>query len=351
MPLGRVNTPALMVDIDVFDANVAAMNTLLSQTSKALRPHIKTHRTPALALRQVGGPTRGVTCSTVGEAEVMVDAGITDVLVANEVVDPGKIQRLVRLVDRADVTIAVDSARGVELLSTEARRQGATVKVLVDLDILIHRCGVSTPAEALTLARLVAASPGLDLDGIMGYEGRIRADVADRGARISAAYALLRDVAQTLRDDGLPIRTVSGSGTSTVIEALADPVFTELQAGVYAVMEPELTRMGLPFTCATAVRGTVISLHHDRVVLDIGRRSVGMEYGPPIPIGFSVHKVSVSDEHTILWTDGDAHLLGSQVDMIPSQVRTTFNLHEEVMAVSGGEIVATWPITARGSSR
>lgn len=351
MPRGWVNTPALLVDLDVFDANVAAMNALLSRTSKVLRPHIKTHRTPALALRQVGGPTRGVTCSTVGEAEVMVEAGVTDVLIANEVVDPGKIRRLVRLTDRADVTIAVDSARGVELLSAEATAQGATVKVLVDLDILIHRCGVSTPAEALVLARQVADSPGLELDGLMGYEGRLRLDVADRAARIAAAYALLGEAAQLLRDDGLPVVTVSGGGTSTIREALADPVMTELQAGVYAVMEPELTRMDLPFACATAVRGTVISRHPDRVVLDIGRRSFGMEYGPPIPIGLAVQRVSVSDEHTTLWTDGEALTLGGQVDMIPAQVRTTFNLHEEVMAVSGGEIVASWPIRARGMSR
>ncbi len=149
----------------------------------------------------------------------------------------------------------------------------------------------------------------------------------------------------------MTVGTVSGGGTATLPEALADPVLTELQAGVYAVMEPELTRMGLPFRCAVAVRGTVISRHPDRAVLDIGRRSIGMEYGPPTPIGLEVRSVTVSDEHTTLWTDGPPPALGSTVDMIPGQIRTTFNLHEEVIAVSGGEIETTWPIAARGSSR
>ncbi len=351
LPQAYVSTPALLVDLDVFDANVAAMDALLAPTSKNLRPHIKTHRTPALALRQLGGRTRGVTCSTVGEAEVMVRAGVSDVLIANEVVDPAKIDRLVRLADRADVTVAVDSITGVELLSREAARSGRTVMVLIDIDVLIHRCGVASPADALSLARVADRSPGLRLDGIMGYEGRIRSGVSDRAGRISTAYEMLAATSQVLRDAGLPVRTVSAAGTSTITEALHDPVVTELQAGVYAVMEPELTHMGLPFACATAVRGTVISSHPDRVVLDFGRRSVGMEYGPPIPIDLDVHEVAVSDEHTTLWTDGPAPALGSQVDLIPAQVRTTFNLHDEVIGVSAGEIVATWPIAARGSSR
>ncbi len=351
LPLARVTTPALLVDLDVFDANVAAMDALLGGTTKVLRPHVKTHRTPALALRQATATTRGITCSTVGEAEVMVRAGIGDVLIANEVVDPAKLDRLVELAERSSITVAVDAQAAVELLSRAAARAAVTIKVLIDVDVLIHRCGVASPAEALSLARTVTASPGLELDGIMGYEGRIRPGVPDRAARIAAAYQTLARTRQVLQDAGLPVWTVSASGTATLPEALAEPVITELQSGVYAVMEPELTGMGLPFHCAAAVRGTVISSHPDRAVLDIGRRSIGMEYGPPIPVDLDVRQVVVSDEHTSLWTVGPPLPLGSQVDLIPGQVRTTFNLHEEVIGVSGGDIVATWPVAARGASR
>lgn len=351
LPRAHVTTPALLLDLDVFDANVAAMNDLLAPTSKVLRPHVKTHRTPALAIRQLGGPTRGVTCSTVGEAEVMVDAGITDVLIANEVVDPAKIARLVRLARLANVTVAVDAAEVVDMLSREAAASRQVVRVLIDVDVLIHRCGVASPDEALALARHVDRSPGLVLDGVMGYEGRIRAGVSNRIARIGSAYGKLAATSRMLLAAGLPIRTVSAAGTSTIREALLDPDITELQAGVYAVMEPELVGMGLPFQCAAVVRGTVISSHADRAVLDVGRRSIGMEYGPPLPIDVDVRQVNVSDEHTILWIDGEVPALGSQVDLLPAQIRTTFNLHEEVIGVSGGDIVATWPIAARGASR
>ena len=351
LPQEPIPTPALLVDLDVFDANVTAMRTLVAATDKTLRPHIKTHRTPALALRQLGDRTSGVTCATVGEAEAMVNAGITDVLVANEVVGPAKVDRLVLLAERAAVAVAVDSMTGVDVLSQAAVRAGHTVGVLIDIDVMIHRCGVASPAEALTLATAVERRPGLRLLGIMGYEGRIRSDVPDRAHRIASAYAALAETTQVLRRAGLPVRVVSAAGTATITEALADPVVTELQAGVYAVMEPELLRMGLPFACAVAIRGTVISSHQDRAVLDFGRRSVGMEYGPPLPLLAGVRQVNVSDEHTTLWTDGPAPALGTQIDLIPAQIRTTFNLHDEVVAVSDGRIVATWPVAARGASR
>ena len=351
LPPEPIPTPALLVDLDVFDANVAAMRTLVAGTGKTLRPHIKTHRTPALALRQLGDHTSGVTCATVGEAEVMVHAGITDVLIANEVVDAAKIGRLVRLAELAAVTVAVDSATGVDVLSGAAVRAGQTVGVLIDIDVMIHRCGVASPAEALALARMVERSPGLRLHGIMGYEGRIRSEVPDRAGRIASAYEQLATTLAVLLDAGVPVPVISAAGTATIREALLDPVVTELQAGVYAVMEPELLRMGLPFACAVAVRGTVISSHPDRVVLDFGRRSVGMEYGSPVPLLPGVRQVNVSDEHTTLWTDGPAPALGTQVDLVPAQIRTTFNLHDEVVAVSDGQIMATWPIAARGASR
>jgi D-serine deaminase-like pyridoxal phosphate-dependent protein len=147
------------------------------------------------------------------------------------------------------------------------------------------------------------------------------------------------------------VDTVSGAGTSTLREALADPTITELQAGVYAVMEPELAPMGLPFACAVAVRGTVISAHEDRIVLDVGRRSVGMEYGAPVPLDLVARSIMVSDEHTTIWMEGPTRAVGDQVDLVPGQVRTTFNLHEEVVAARAGHVVEIWPIAARGTSR
>jgi len=345
------STPALVVDLDVFDANVDAMARLLAGTDKTVRPHVKTHRTPELARRQLGGPVQGLTCATVGEAEAMVEAGFDDVLVANEVVDPGKIARLAALARRARMAVAVDDPEPVAALSREAVAAGVTIDVLIDVDILLHRCGVPSAAAALELARQIERLPGLRLRGVMGYEGRIRLRDENRTDKIVRAYAMLREVVGALRGAGIRIDTVSAAGTSTLREALADPVITELQCGVYALMEPELLIMDLPFRCATSIRGTVISRHPGRVVLNAGRRVVGMEYGPPVPVGVPVESIWMSDEHATIAMPDPLPPLGSQIDMTPGQILTTFNLHDHVWLSRGGTLVDRWPITARGSSQ
>jgi D-serine deaminase-like pyridoxal phosphate-dependent protein len=343
-------TPALVVDLDVFEANVQAMAGMLEGTGKTVRPHAKTHRTPALALRQLGGLAVGVTCSTVGEAEAMVAAGIDDVLVANEIVDARKLDRLAALGHEARVTVAADDPAPVVALSAAAVRAGTTIGVLVDVDILLHRCGVASIDEAIDVAATVERLPRLRLAGVMGYEGRLRADVADRSDRITGAYERLREVRDALLRAGFPVNVVSAAGTSTLREALADPAITELQCGVYALMEPQLESLELPFQCATTIRGTVISRHPGRAVLDIGRRVVGVEYGPPLAHGFEVIDVATNDEHTILKLAGAVPELGSQLDLVPGQIRTTFNLHDHVWISRGGSIVDRWPVSARGSS-
>lgn len=345
------STPALVVDLDIFEANVAAMADLLRGTGKTLRPHVKTHRTPELARRQLGGSAIGITCATVGEAEAMVEAGIDDVLVANEVVEAGKIARLSSLARRARIAVAADDPEPVAALSQAASRMGVTVDVLIDVDVLLHRCGVASAAEAIALAGAVERSPGLRLRGIMGYEGRVRLGDEDRAGRIASAYAVMAEIVSALRAAGFAIDVVSGAGTSTLHEALADPTITEIQAGVYALMEPELLNLGLPFRCAVAIRGTVISRHPGRIVLDIGRRSVGIEYGPPVPIGFDATDLAISDEHTRIAMPDPLPALGSQLDMVPGQIRTTFNLHDEVWVSRGGQLIDRWPISARGSSQ
>lgn len=345
------STPALVVDLDIFQANVAAMAGLLDGTGKTVRPHVKTHRTPHLALRQLGGSAVGVTCATVGEAEAMAAAGIDDILVANEVVGAWKISRLAELARTSQVTVAADSPSPAVELSRAAVSAGARISILIDVDVGLGRCGVTSPDEALSLADTIEALPGLHLTGIMGYEGRVRPGVVGRAARIASAYASMAEVRQTLEAAGHRVSVVSGAGTSTLREALTDRTLTELQAGVYALMEPELLAMDLPFACAVSIRGTVISRHPGRVVLDVGRRAVGLEYGPPVPRGLAVRHVSVNDEHTILELEGDGlPALGDQLDLVPGQIRTTFNLYDRVWTSRGGMLEACWPVAARGRS-
>lgn len=346
-----LSTPALVVDLDVFEANVAAMSDLLRGTTKTVRPHVKTHRTPEIAKRQLVAPITGVTCATVGEAEAMVAAGIGDVLVANEVVDPEKLKRVAALARDAKVTVAVDDAAPAAELSRAAVAAGSTVDVLVDVDILLHRCGVAGAEEAVALARAIAGLRGLRLVGVMGYEGRVRLGTEDREARIAGAYRILGEARSALIDAGFAVDVVSAGGTSTLREALADPHITEVQAGVYALMEPELLVMDLPFRCAVTVRGSVISRHSGRFVTDVGRRVVGIDYGPPTPVGVDGAQVAMSDEHATVRFAGAPPALGAFVDFVPGQIRTTFNLHDRVWVSRGGKIVDCWPVAARGASQ
>jgi D-serine deaminase-like pyridoxal phosphate-dependent protein len=349
-PAGVLSTPALVVDLDVFEANVAAMAAMLRGTGKTVRPHVKTHRTPELARRQLGEFAKGITCATVGEAEAMVAAGIDDVLVANEVVEPHKIARLAALARRSRIAVAADDPEPVATLSREAARLGVTLDVLIDVDVLLHRCGVASVDEAVALAGLIDRSPGMRLRGVMGYEGRLRLGDDDRAGRIAGAYAAMAEAVAAIRAAGFEVDVVSGAGTSTLREALSDPTITEIQAGVYALMEPELLNLDLPFRCAVAIRGTVISRHPGRIVLDIGRRAVGIEYGLPQPIGFEATDIAISDEHTRITMADPLPALGSQVDMLPGQIRTTFNLHDDMWVSRGGQVIDRWPISARGRS-
>jgi D-serine deaminase-like pyridoxal phosphate-dependent protein len=348
--LRHVSTPALVVDLVAFRENVAAARALVEGTGKVLRPHVKTHRTPGLALLQLGPGTRGVTCATVGEAEAMVAAGIDDVLLANEVVSPDKAERLVALGERARVTVSVDSPTGVELLASMAGHQGPEVEVLVDVDVGLGRCGVPGAAAAVELAAAVVEAPGLRLAGIMGYEGRLRAANPERPDRLRRAATTLADVRLALERAGFEVRTVSAGGTSTLHDALADPVATEIQAGTYALMEADLDGLGLPFRAATSVVATVISRRGPRIVLDAGRKSIGSDYGAPIPIAEGARTMAFHEEHTIVEWPGEPPEMGDRVALRPGHVRTTFNLHDRVWLVEGGSVVDRLPVTARGRS-
>ena len=341
-------TPALIVDLDVFERNVAKAEGLIRGTGKLLRPHVKTHRTPGLALRQLGPIASGVTCATVGEAEVMVNAGIQDVLLANEVVTPDKIRRIASLAAR--VFVAVDSEEPVLALSAAAMHAGTTVHVLVDVDIGLGRCGVRDIPTIRELAVAVARTPGLRFSGLMGYEGRFRASVSDRAIRIARAFDRLGAAKSMVESAGLEVGVVSAAGTSTIVEALRDPTITEIQAGTYALMEPDLEGLGLPFECAVYVLASVISRSEGVVVLDAGRHTVGYDYGLPISLNPSGQTKSIADEHVVLEWVGSLPSLGARIRLRPSQNRTTFNLYNHVWLVRNERVVDKLPIEARGSS-
>jgi D-serine deaminase-like pyridoxal phosphate-dependent protein len=348
--LDELPSPALIVDLDAFEANIAAAADIVRGSGTHLRPHVKTHRTPGLAIRQLGAHTRGVACATVGEAEAMAAAGIDDIFLANEIVAPGKAERLARLAHDAQIALAVDSRRGVEVISAAADRAGTVIGAFVDVDIGLARCGVHDPDQAVELGRRIVGSPRLRLEGIMGYEGRLRADNSERGQRIDRARASLAAVRQAFASAGLPCDTVSSAGTSTLRQAVANPVVTEIQAGTYALMEADLHGLELPFVPALAVSATVISRSAGRVVLDAGRKSISCDYGPPSPLSSRATLTAINEEHTTLKWEGRLPDLGTRIELRPHHVRLTFNLHDEVWLARGDKVIDRLPVAARGRS-
>jgi|SRR5215472_9140863 len=351
--LPELGSPALVVDLGRFDANVAAADEWFARTGKKIRPHVKAHRTPVLALRQLTPTAAGLTCATVGEAETMVAAGADDVLIANEVVDSGKLARIAELAHHAQVCVAADSADAVTALAEAARSAGSTVAVLVDVDVGLGRCGVEGPSAATELGAMVERTAGLRLAGLMGYEGRRRVNDTGRSATIERAYGLLAEAKQSFDQAGLPAGTISAAGTSTLREALADPVITEIQAGTYALMESDLDGLGLPFEPALWVVATVVSRMPDRAVLDAGRKSVASDYGPPWPLVKGAEVAAFNEEHTTLRFDpaaGPAPALGQRVVLAPQHVRLTFNLHDLVWLAHPDGAVEKAQVSARGRS-
>ncbi len=348
-----IPTPALLVDVAALDRNISRMARFFATLPCKVRPHFKAHKTPAIARRQLAaGSCTGLTCATVAEAEVVARFCL-DVLVANEVVDGDKCARLAKLASAVRLTVAVDSEAGLLQLARAAAAAGVTIGVLVDVNVGQERCGVLPGQPALTLARLVAGAPGLTLRGLMGYEGHLQPmrDRAEREARARAAMALLVDSAELLRQHGLPCEVVSAGGTGTFDISGQVAGVTEIQAGSYALMDSDYGALEMPFEYACSILGTVVSRPAaDRCVADCGHKAMTKDHGLPtvkdLP-GATV--VSLNDEHATITLHGDSAVeIGDRLELRPSHIDPTMNLHDVCYAMDGDRVIDVWPIEGRG---
>jgi D-serine deaminase-like pyridoxal phosphate-dependent protein len=351
--VSEIPTPALVLDVAALERNIARMAAFFAQGPCRLRPHFKAHKTPEIAKRQLAaGSCTGLTCATVGEAEI-VAAFCDDILLANEVVTADKCERVAGLARRVRMTTVVDSLAGVDALSRAAQATGTRVGVLVDLNVGQGRCGVEPGEAALILAREVTQSGGLTLLGVMGYEGHLQPvrDRSERASRTRQAMQGLVHTAQQLRDAGLPCDVLSAGGTGTYdISGRIDGI-TEIQAGSYALMDTDYASVGVPFEPAFWMLGTVVSRPtRDRCVADCGHKSATKDHGNPAVRGIAGATVaSLNDEHaTIALPPGCDIKVGDRVELQPSHVDPTINLHDVFWVVSGDRVIDIWPIAARG---
>lgn len=358
--IGDIPTPALIVDAGALDRNIARMAAFFADGRCRVRPHVKAHKTPAIARRQLAaGSCSGLTCATVFEAE-QVAPFCDDLLIANELIGPGKCERAALLAaqlrqragDRGLVTVAVDSAEAAHAMSAAAAARGVTVGALVDVNVGQNRCGVTPGDEAVALARIVRSSPGLALRGVMGYEGHLQPVRArdEREARVRSAMSQLVATAELLRRQGLACDVVSAGGTGTYdISGRIDGI-TEIQAGSYALMDTDYAAVGVPFEQAFWVLGTVISRPvPERAVADCGHKAVTKDHALPAVADIDGAAVTaLNDEHAVIALPPSHPLaVGERVRLVPSHTDPTINLHDSFYIVEGDRVIDVWPI-ARG---
>lgn len=357
-----IDTPALVLDLDAFDANVATMAQLARDRGIALRPHAKTHKCASIARSQMAAGAVGQCCAKLGEAEVLADAGITGLLLTSPVQAPAKIERLMALARRApDLAVVVEDAANVQRLGEAAASAGIRLAVLIDCDVGTHRFGVVSPAAAAELARVIATQPTLELRGVQGYAGHCQAvpDYAERRALSHAALAILGGARDALRDAGFACPIVTGSGTGTHDFDHEPGVLTELQVGSYifsdviydaVVMAPEAPHR---FRNALFVHTRIVSDQHPGFATsDAGSKSFAMDGPAPViasgaPEGSRYDRFGDEFGKIVLPDPAGRLPVGTLMACIIPHCDPNVTLFDNYHCVRGDRLVELWPIEAR----
>ena len=356
MALDEVDTPALIVDLPAFEANLDRMAAVLEGTGVRLRAHAKTHKSPVIAHLQMARGAVGQCVQKVGEAEVLAWGGVADIIVTNQVVGAAKLARLAALARITRIAVCADDAHQVDALAQAAQTAGVRLAVLVEIDVGAGRCGVAEGPDAVALAQRIAASPHLEFRGLQAYQGsaqHMRAP-AERAAAVGEAAARARRTVEQLRQQGLPCPVIGGAGTGTFALEAASGVFTEVQCGSYCFMDADYARNteAPGFTQALFVLATVMSTAQDGVaVVDAGHKAVAVDSGLPLvwrrP---GLRYVGASDEHgKLLCEPGTAPGLGEKLMLVPGHCDPTVDRYDWYVGIRHGRVESLWPVAARGA--
>jgi D-serine deaminase-like pyridoxal phosphate-dependent protein len=349
MHINELETPVPVVDLDRLEANIARLQAYLDEHHIANRPHIKTHKIPAIARMQLDAGAAGITCQKVSEAEVMAEAGFQDIFIPYNILGGSKLARLMALAGRAVVSVTADSDVVARGLSGAAHAAGLSLTVLVECDTGLQRCGVQSPAQAADLARLLASLPGLRFGGLMTYPTNERLD------------PFVRETRSLLKQDKLEIERVSGGGTPGMWEAHTHRELTEHRAGIYVYGDRLSLRSGAMTmeTCALRVHTTVVSRPTpERVILDAGSKSLSMDLHALEGYGYiceypeaRIHHLSEEHGHADFSACARKPEIGERLTIIPNHCCTVTCLFDEVVGARGGQVEVTWKVAARGTVR
>jgi len=357
--IDAIETPALVIDLDALERNIARMAAFAREHGVRLRPHAKTHKSAAIARLQIAAGAVGVCVQKLSEAEALAALGIDDIFITNEIVDPAKLARVAGLAVRVRLGVAVDSALGIARLANALKAAGSQVDVFIEIDVGQGRCGVA-PAAAGALAHQVV-SHGLRLAGLQAYHGGAQhlRTAAAREAEVHHAVTLARTAQASITSEGIACPLITGAGTGTFPFEAASGLYGELQAGSYVFMDRDYAEnqpaSHVPvFEHALFVKSQVISRGTSHAVVDAGHKAHAIDSGPPRVQGADLTFINGGDEHGILKTRGDPlPALGDTVWLIPGHCDPTVNLHDRYVCVRGGlsagHVEALWPVDARGA--
>ncbi|HYX65192.1 MAG TPA: DSD1 family PLP-dependent enzyme [Burkholderiales bacterium] len=350
-----IDTPALVLDLDAFEANLRALHESLGKRQVRVRPHAKMHKSVDIAKRQIAAGAVGMCCQKVSEAEVLVEGGIGDVLISNEVVGAPKLSRLAALSRRAKIGVCVDHPDALRALA----ESGAQCDVYVELEVGMRRCGTD-PDGALALASAIKKFPHLRFAGLQAYHGRAQhvRSLAERCAAIAAAKDKVAETKTLLKKNGIECPIVTGAGSGTYMLEVESGAWDEIQPGSYAFMDADYARnewaAPLPrFSHALFVLTTVMSRPApDRAIVDAGLKASSVDSGmPEVWQRPGLVYRSASDEHG--WVEiaagAPAPGLGEKLLLVPGHCDPTVNLHDWYVAYRGDRVEAVWPVSARGA--
>ncbi len=355
-PIEALDTPVLLVDLDRFESNVRHLADTCRRLGIDWRPHAKGHKSPDVAARLIAAGAIGLTCAKLSEAEVFVDAGVEQILVANQLASPFKTTRLARLQKKAHVIGIVDCGEAVELLSKSAETEGVVIPVLIDVDTGMHRTGVVPGPRVVELARQVAATNAVRLEGIMGFEGHTyKDDPVEKAQRCQIAIGHLETARQMLTDDGHDISIVSAGGTGCYEWSAHLPGVTELQAGGGIFMDAmyrEACHVGDDLGYALSLLTTVTGVHDDHIVTDAGFKTLWSFHHPPHLVdadGVSFEYLSA--EHGVYrrMPGAETPLFGDRLTLLPGYHDATTYLHNEFVCIRNGLVEQVWPLATRGA--
>src|SRR4051812_6523081 len=358
--LEEVDTPALIVDLDVFERNIATLQKSVEGRKIRVRAHAKTHKCPEIAKRQIAAGAVGVCCQKVSEAQALVEGGIADVLVSNEVVGAPKIARLAELAKRAHVGVCVDNAQNLAALEAAVEHAGAKLDVYIELEVGMRRCGIAPGPQAVDMAQTISRSKHLRFAGLQAYHGRAQhmRTTEQRHAAIESAAQHVYEMKRLLDAAGIPCPIVTGAGSGTYMLEVEAGAWNEIQPGSYIFMDVDYAKnewaAPLPrYEQSLFVLTTVMSTPApDRVIVDAGLKASSVDSGmPAVWQRQGYNYARASDEHGLveIAPSATAPRLGEKLMLVPGHCDPTVNLYDWYVCVRAGVVEHVWPITARGA--